>query len=139
MAQPFPIFENIFYHHFAVFIAIILRHRNIIFDSFNILPGIIGISRHWYDIHVMIIYLALFRICESLRLGRGFCLNQSHLFSDFLVPICRHHIRVKAQDIFIPDAVCNAIPVKFIAKYIRRCAHFTLIFIMDRSAGKAKE
>ena len=53
--------------------------------------------------------------------------------------VCWHHVWIKAQNILITDAVRNAVPVQLIAEHIRSSAHFLLIFIVDRRAGKAKK
>ena len=121
--------------------AFVLRNRQIIFNTIQIITICLDISghRHFGVIHIMQIDCFLFGICQRFCLSSCLSSFKCNCFPKITIFVCWHHVWIKAQDILVPDAVCNAVPVQLIAEHIRSSAHFLLIFIVDRCAGKTKK
>ena len=121
--------------------AFVLRNRQIIFNAFQIATICLNISshRHFCVIHIMQIDFFLFRVCQRFCLSSCLSSFKCNRFPKITIFVCWHHVWIKAQNILITDAVRNAVPVQLIAEHIRSSAHFLLIFIVDRRAGKAKK
>ena len=124
-----------------MFLRFILDSWNIVFNSCYVLTTFVCMTDHsnLLRIHIFIVNLTFYRVCDCFLLGSRFRFFQSHNFPDVFIFKGHDFIRIKSEDILISDAVGNAVPVQFAAEYGSRRILFLFVFLLNRCAGKAKE
>ena len=137
-ALGLPVLANVLHHGFLVFFTLILGVGNIILDALYLLTERIFSACH-RQIQILIKHLALLQVCQSLAHRSGLSFFQRDRFPQVTVLEGQHLVWVKAQHVVIPDAVCNAVPMQFVAENGGGGAHFLLVFALDRRTGKTKE
>ena len=64
---------------------------------------------------------------------------ERHHLPELLITVHADHGRIEAEHIFIPDTVCDAVAMQFVAKNIRGRAHGLLVFHKYRRPGKSEK
>ena len=136
-AQCFPVFADILHHRFLVFLALVLAVRDIVLNALDLFAKSIFFTCH-RQIVAFIEHLALLRVGVHL-IFRSLCLFQCNGFPQVTVLKGQHFVGVKAQNVFIPDAIGDAVPMQLVAKDRGGGAHLLLVFTLDRRTSKAKE
>ena len=139
LAENNPVVQNVLHNHALMFIRSVLAVRQIILNALHIGSVTFIEPCHWYILHILHEDFLLSRISHRLLNRISLCFFQCHNSSDILVFECEDFIGVKTEYVLISDAVCNTIPVKFIAEHSRCCVHLFLVLILYRCAGEAKE
>ena len=141
VAECDPVIQNIGYYHTPMFFPLILGIGQIIFNALQVGPVRLNNTSHGHAgmIHIAQIDFFLFRVAHGCRFIWRLGLFEGNCFTQIAILIGRHHIRVKPQNIFVPDTVCNTVPVQLISKHIGSRAHFLLIFVMDWCPCKSEE
>ena len=139
LAKSLPILQHIANHRINMFRFLILHIGHIILNAFLIFAVLIILARHRHIVHKAVVDF-LFRFTgEHFAFIRCFGLLQGDGAAQITVFKGADMEGVKAQHIFIANAVCDGIAVQLIAENGRRSGIFPGVFFLNRRAGKAKE
>ena len=141
VAQGQPVFLNILDNGLLMLGRQILCIGQIILNPLDPLSVRTRFAVHFHlrVVHVLIVHSCFCRVVQGICNRSCLCFFQCNSLPHIFVAEGKYLVRVKAQHIFIADAVCYAVTVQLIAKHIGLCVVLFGVFLKHGRAGKAEE
>ena len=134
-----PLLLNIRNNPHYVLIRLVLLIRNEIFNAlYPLIANLLPVHFHLGRVHPFVEDLLFLFVLHNIfyRFGLGFF--QGYLLTELIIVIYLDHIRIKAKDILIPDAIRKCISMDFTTE--NSCGRAVLfnINVLDRRTGKSE-